>query len=127
IASRLGVRLADLLAANGLTVSSLILPGQRLNVPPGAVLATSGTTYSVVAGDSLSRIASRLGVGLADLLRASQLTGSSLILPGQRLNVPAGGSVPRTNATPDAAPDVASGAASGATYTVVAGDSLSRV
>ena len=62
IASRHKVSLAALLAANGMTASSLIMPGMTLARPAGAVTATTtanatttaSATYTVKAGDSLS-------------------------------------------------------------------------
>lgn len=103
IAAKLKVRLADLLAANRMTVSSLIYPGMKLVVPAGGVLpaaspapaapATQGT-YTVKAGDYLSGIAGKMGVSLSALLSANKLTASSAIYPGTTLVVPAGGTVP---------------------------------
>src|SRR6187399_849825 len=52
IAQKLGVKLPDLLNANGMTVDSLILPGQQLVVPQTDSSGSSGGTYTVKAGDS---------------------------------------------------------------------------
>lgn len=126
IAGKLKVALPDLLAANNLQVNSLILPGQQLVVPtagatpaaaaPAAVAAAAGQTYVVKAGDSLMAIAGKLKVKLADLLTANGMKVTSLIVPGQKLAVPAGGALPAAPAAPAAAPTGA--------YTVVAGDYL---
>jgi LysM repeat protein len=125
IAQKLGVKLPDLLAANGMTVSSLILPGQQLAVPQSDSGGSSGATYTVKAGDSLSAIAARAKVSLSALLAANGMTVSSLITPGMSLNLPAGAVAP-------AAAQSASGPSSGSTssagtYTVKAGDSLSVI
>jgi LysM repeat protein len=50
IAARYDVTLASLLAINDLTVTSLIVPGQRLTLPGGAVApsATTGTAIDRV-------------------------------------------------------------------------------
>jgi LysM repeat protein len=131
IATRHQVKLGALLAANGMTVTSVILPGQTLNLPAGAVAPSGGNpsapsnastagSYTVKAGDSLSRIASRHGVKLGALLAANNLAITSLITPGMTLALPAGATTPG-----DSAP-TGSGAASGS-YTVKAGDSLSRI
>jgi len=74
IASRHGIALNALLVANGLTATSLIVPGQQLTIPGsasgggggvssggGSSGGSGGTTYTVKAGDWLSRIASRHG------------------------------------------------------------------
>jgi peptidoglycan endopeptidase LytE len=104
IASRHGVRLADLLRANGISVTTIIHPGQQLTIPGGSSTggggggsASGGASYTVRAGDSLSAIASNHGVRLADLLRANGLTVNSVIQPGQQLALPAGASSPRSN------------------------------
>ncbi|MCB0980606.1 MAG: LysM peptidoglycan-binding domain-containing protein, partial [Ilumatobacter sp.] len=97
IAAKLDVRLSDLLAANNLTVTSLIYPGMQL-VVPGAAAATPSAPvtqyYTVARGDYLTGIAVKLSVKLSALLEANGLTIQSVILPGQRLVVPAGGSLP---------------------------------
>jgi LysM repeat protein len=114
IAQRQGVSVEALLAANGLTLGSVIHPGQRLVVPGGrtAVSAPSGRTYTVRSGDYLIGIARRLGVPTRSLLAANGLTLGSVIHPGQKLRVPAGGRQPappsRPTPPPDASPTVAS-------------------
>jgi peptidoglycan endopeptidase LytE len=111
LAWRHGVRLSALLQANSLELTSVIHPGQTLVIPAGARLTTtatspaagssaaavttatpapaaSGTDYTVVAGDALASIAWRNGVSLGALLRANGIEASSLIMPGQRLQIP---------------------------------------
>jgi LysM repeat protein len=138
IASRYGVRLSALLAANGLTVSSLIVPGMRLTVPApssggssgsgGAPAAPSAGSYTVVAGDTLSGIATRHGVRLAALLAANGLTVSSLIVPGMSLQLPAAGGSGAGGAGGGGSGGGGSGPGSGGqVHTVVAGDSLSGI
>lgn len=126
IADKVHVRLADLLALNSLTTSSLILPGMQLLVPAGGSLpGNSGGTptlvYTVVKGDSLLRISSRLHVTLAALLAANKLTRTSVILPGMQLVVPPGGTLPTAPASAPAP------AQPSLMYTVVKGDSLIRI
>src|SRR5690606_4945007 len=91
IASRHGVSLGALLGSTGLTVDSLILPGQQLTLPAGAsqpsaapapaTNAAGGLSYTVRAGDSLSMLASRHGVSLGALLGSTGPQVKSLILP----------------------------------------------
>ncbi|MBU3689959.1 MAG: hypothetical protein B7C54_07300 [Acidimicrobiales bacterium mtb01] len=101
IASKAGVSLDALLAANGFKRSTVILPGQTIALPSGASKASATSTaavqsvagigsYVVKAGDSLSRIASKAGVSLDALLAANGFQRSSVIVPGQTIALPAG-------------------------------------
>ena len=95
IAAEEGVPLRALLAANGLTVDSLIVPGQHLVVPDVPEAApTPGPAYTVAAGDTLSGIASRAGVSLRALLAVNGMTATTLITPGMEIRLPAGANVP---------------------------------
>jgi cell wall-associated NlpC family hydrolase len=85
-----------------------------LAVAAGAGATATPTQYVVQRGDFLAGIAAKVGVKLPDLLTANSLTAQSLILPGQTLVVPAGGTAP----VPAAAP------AAGIVYTVKSGDYL---
>ena len=139
IAYRHGVPVGSLMAANGLAITSVILPGQQLNLPAGATTPTTTTnttttktnaatttshhTYTVVAGDSLYGIAYRHGVSPSSLMAANGLAITSVILPGQQLNLPAGATTPTTTTnTTTTKTDAAT--TTSHTYTVVAGDSL---
>lgn len=110
---------------------------------PGAAAApltqapAGAGTYTIVAGDTLIGIATRMKVTLTALLDTNKLQVTSLILPGQRLTVPTGGVVPApraatatTGATKPATTAAASTGASEArttsagSYTIVSGDYL---
>lgn len=54
---------------------------------PAAVIAPTAS-YTVVAGDSMTRIASKLGVAIPELEKVNGLTGSSVLQVGQVLKVP---------------------------------------
>src|SRR5690606_17141067 len=107
IASQHGVTLDALLAANRLTATSLILPGQVLKIPAGGTPAPSptpppttpaptpppsstGPRYAVRPGDSLAQIAAQHNVPLGALLAANHVATRSRIVPGQVLALPAG-------------------------------------
>ena len=110
VAHQQGVDVGDLLAANGLTLTSVIHPGQRLAIPaPVANSSSGGGTYTVRSGDSLFGVAHQQGVDVGDLLAANGLTLTSVIHPGQRLAIPA----PAANSS-----------SGGGRYTVRSGDSL---
>ena len=102
IAGRYGLATASVLALNGLSWKSLIFPGQVLKLTQGAparsttpAAATTTTTasvgaskYTIVAGDTLTRIASKFGVSLQTLLSVNGLGMSSIIYAGHTLTIP---------------------------------------
>lgn len=71
---------------------------------PTTPVATTGEMYTVVGGDTLFGISRKLGVGLNPLLGANGLSETSLITPGQTLQIPEGGSVPAPDPAATAAP-----------------------
>jgi LysM repeat protein len=115
IAADHGVGLSEVLAGNGLNMGSIIYPGQKIKIgagtpepsapapvlPASTPAAPASGSYTIKAGDTLSGIASRNGIRLADLLSANQLTMSSVIYPGQKL-VLAGGAVAPASSQPTA-------------------------
>jgi LysM repeat protein len=143
IANKLGIRLVDLLALNGLTLTSAVHPGTTLQVPAGAKSPTTptttappatsppttpgapkpGGTYTVVAGDFLLGIARKLNVRFSDLLAVNQLGADSVVHPGTVLAVPATKLPPTTPTT--SVPTPPTTAPSGAVpYIVRSGDSV---
>ncbi|HEX5583369.1 LysM peptidoglycan-binding domain-containing protein [Gaiella sp.] len=97
IARQYRVSAAKLARANGLTLASVIVPGQKLRVPgkvaPSKRPAAAGRSTPVVvhtvqAGEGFSAIARRYGVSAATLATANGLTLASVIVPGQKLRVP---------------------------------------
>lgn len=114
IAERYKSSVRDLMAANGLT-GTTIYAGQRLTIPResgGGAGSGAGSTYlsyRVARGDALSTIAGRFGVGVRALMEANGLR-SETIFAGQVLRVPAPSSWAAT-----------------AAYTVRPGDALSMI
>jgi cell wall-associated NlpC family hydrolase len=109
LAMKMKVPVKDLLAANKLTLTSVIWPGMSLKLPAGAVMPQLGPVaslppvptvvstplvYTVVAGDSLTVLAGRMKVKVSTLLAENHLTLTSVIWPGMKLTVPAGGVMP---------------------------------
>jgi LysM repeat protein len=90
--------------ANALKEGSLIRPGQRLKIPLNgkkvssgketravssfAERVSSGKTYRVEAGDTLSGIAQKNGVSTRDLRKANSLDENALIRVGQVIKIP---------------------------------------
>lgn len=95
IATRHGLSVAQLRAYNGLK-GDTIRAGQvlRLAGGPARPVAAQPRTYTVKAGDTLSRIAARTGTSVAALQAANRLRGT-VIVAGQRLVVPAPGTAVR--------------------------------
>lgn len=128
IASRLGVTVRALTDANGIDDPDRIRAGQELQVPGAAPVApvtaaSGGTTYTVKAGDALSRIASRHGVTLAAIGSANAITDPNRIRIGQVLAIPTGvtrAPAPGPVARPGRAPDTVGREEAGRIITEVA-------
>ncbi len=114
IARNLNVRLSELLKANGMSMSSIIRPGQVLVVPGGGdqpseslqapekspiVVPSGATTHVVKKGENLSRISSIYGISVAQIMEWNGLSNPSLIRAGQPLVVSQGDSriIPETS------------------------------
>lgn len=93
IASRYGIRSADLVAWNGLAdgkiyaTTRLVLfdPG---SLPTGGGSSTPGGTHVVQSGQSLSSIASRYGVSSSSIAKANGISDPNRIRVGQTLTIP---------------------------------------
>lgn len=81
IASRYGISVAELAAANGLSRNSTIREGQLLIVP------ARGEVY-VVEGNTLSGIAKKYNIAVTELAKQNRIAPTSNIRPGQRLILP---------------------------------------
>lgn len=121
IARRWRITMKSIVTANRLR-SDRLRVGQRLvltvpNVPRQAIVSTQRSESSqhvihrVRSGETLSTIASRYGVSIAQLKMTNRIR-TNLIRPGQRLRIPFGGA--------DAVSDTK-------IYTVKAGDTLSTI
>ena len=145
IAARFGTTTRNLMALNGITDANRIRIGQVLTIAGAAAPATpapstpapttpapstpapttpapnaSGTTsYTVVARDTLSGIASRFGTTSRTLMTLNGITDANRIRIGQVLTI--AGAAPAAPAAP------ASTSAPTTSYTVVAGDTLSGI
>jgi LysM repeat protein len=116
IAARHGVGLSEVFKWNGLGMSSVIYPGQKIKVGGGsstpaptatkpasaAPAPASSGSYTIKAGDTLSGIAARNGVRLSDVLSANRLTMSSIIYPGQKLVIPGASTIAPASSKPAA-------------------------
>jgi len=105
IALRYGVTVQAVAQANNIANPNLIYVGQTLNIPGGTTGGSSGPsqppttppttpptqpttgTYTVAAGDNLSRIAQRFGTTVQAIAQANNLTNVNLIYVGQTLQI----------------------------------------
>jgi LysM repeat protein len=116
IALRYGRTVSELAAYNGITNVNLIyvgqvirIPGTGTTIPPTAVpsqpgqptpVPATGSTYTVVAGDTLARIAARFGTTYQAIAAANNIVNPNLIYVGQVLNISGGTTPPTTYPTP---------------------------
>lgn len=99
IAVQCGTTVAAIQAANP-GLGWWVYAGQVLNIPTGSssnsgYYPPSGGTYVVKWGDTLAKIAARMGVRLSALIAVNpQISNASLIYAGQVINLPAGSGSP---------------------------------
>ena len=78
---------------NAIPAPYWIYPGQSLKIPGGGVSVTpvppvGGSSYTVLPGDSLFRIALRYGKSMQSIAAANGIVNYNLIYPGQVLRIP---------------------------------------
>lgn len=135
IAAKQGLSLSTLLSANGLSMSSIIYPGQTLKLSErgsassvatassSSSSSSTGGSYKVKSGDTLSGIAANQNVSLSTLLNANGLSASSIIYPGQKLQL----SGTASSGSSSSSSTTSSGSPTSASYTVKSGDTLSGI
>ena len=99
VAEAYGVSLEALAQANGLSAPYVIHVGQVLKVPAGGDVAPS--RYVVRQGDTLSGVARRFEVAMADLAASNGMRSPYQLEVGQSLEIPGARTA---KAVPDAAP-----------------------
>jgi LysM repeat protein len=136
IAARYGLSAQEVLVRNGLGWNTIIHPGQTLHLSSTPAVRTASATtsatgsYHVKQGDTVSGIASRVGVSTTALLSANKLSQRSVIYPGQTLRVPTAGATAAPVAAVASAPTSASGSASSAragSVTIGTGDTIASI
>ena len=130
IARRYGVQPVTLASANGLTLASVLMPGQRLRVPgrtaaarraPAAPRRTAPVVvHTVQPGEGFIAIARRYGVPAVTLARANGLGLTSVLTPGQRLRVPGRTVAARTSPPSLPAPRIVHSVAAGESFFSIA-------
>ena len=121
IASRFGTTTQELVKLNDISNPNLIYVGQVLKIYTNRQVQKDdnnfSSTYVVVAGDTLSKIASRFGTTTQELVKLNDISNPNLIYVGEILKIPVINSVK-------------SGASSKqyqSTYVVQNGDTLSKI
>lgn len=118
IAGRFGIATASVLALNGLGWKSVIFPGQVLKLsnasavpsapapaPSPAPVANTGR-YTIVAGDTIGKIAAKFKIPTQAVLNANGLSWSSVIYAGRALTIPGQATPAAVQQAPVAAPVV---------------------
>ncbi len=96
IARRFNLNVGDFLSLNGLSTSSFAQIGQTVKIPQSGTwdsgaraLKAHPTTYTVVAGDTLNKIACKFGdVDPSSILAANGMSSAGDISVGDSLNIP---------------------------------------
>ncbi|WP_182111326.1 MULTISPECIES: LysM peptidoglycan-binding domain-containing protein [unclassified Actinotalea] len=111
LATRYGTTTASIVAANGLGADAMIRIGQALTIPSGSAPAApaaaapvaappSTTGHTVVAGETVSGIATRYGTTTSAIISANGLGADAFIRAGQTLQVPGAGAATAPAAAP---------------------------
>lgn len=85
IAEQYAISVNTILWENNLTAFSLIRPGDNI-----AILPFTGIGYTIVSGDSVSKIAGRYNVLEKDIVNANKLIDSTNFKIGQKILIPGG-------------------------------------
>lgn len=85
IARAYNTTIDELVKANGLTRPNDLAIGQNIFIPT----SNQSNTYTVVSGDTMYRIANKLGITLEELIQANpQISNPNIIQIGQIINIP---------------------------------------
>src|SRR5205823_6232703 len=114
IAARAGVSVGQLAASNGLDPNGLLLSGATLQlsgsssgtavpVSTGSSAPSTSGAYLVQPGDTLSAIAARAGLSVAQLAVSNGLDPNGTLLAGTALRV-SGSAAPASTATAETQP-----------------------
>ena len=89
IANLFNTTVREIVRMNDIANPNRIYPGNRLYIRvPASTPIAACDTYTVKRGDTISGIASRLGVSQRDLVSINQIANPDLIYPGQVLKLP---------------------------------------
>lgn len=87
ISNTFNIPLETLIEVNGLTQPDNLAVGQNIFIPTNNPTPTN--TYTIVAGDTMYNISTRLGIPLSELIKANpQIQNPNYIEVGQIINIP---------------------------------------
>lgn len=87
IATRFGIPLAELAAANNIADVNVLTAGQVLTLPGQG---SAGSAVAARPGDTLPQVAARVGVPVSQLAALNSTTATARLFPGQPVRLPAG-------------------------------------
>lgn len=139
IASKYGTTVASIVSLNNIKNKNLIHVGQEFVIYPGAANdnkqeSSSSTTvesvYTVQKGDTLSKIASKYGTTVDELVKLNNIKNKNLIHVGQKIKVK--GTVNSNgsnsnNSTPNNNQNTSNSQNTSNYYKVIHGDTLSKI
>lgn len=88
IGTKLGVSWTSIANANGLKSPYTIYPGQVLIIPSAGTPAPAVKTYTVVSGDTLSGIGTKLGISWESIAQLNNIASPYTIYPNEVLRLP---------------------------------------
>jgi LysM repeat protein len=116
ISAKFNTRISEIVALNNLDPNKYLYIGQNLTIPTAAQPSQpTTTTYTVVSGDTLWKIAQKFGVTTQAIVDANKLDPTAYLYVGQNLIIP-------TVAQPASPVQPTT-----TTYTVVSGDTLWKI
>lgn len=109
IARKYNTTVQDVAALNGLSVTDGVLVNQKLQVPAGIKAPatskhepaetkanTQSVKYTIQSGDSLTSVAAKYGISVAELATANNMSTDTGLIRGKTLTIPASGTVKPT-------------------------------
>jgi LysM repeat protein len=99
VATANGLSVEALASANGKAADAYLIEGESISVPAatsaaGSTGTSSGVGHTVVAGESLSSVATANGISIEELAAANGLAADAFLVEGQTISVPAGSGAP---------------------------------
>ena len=99
VATANGLSVEVLASANGKAADAYLIEGESISVPAatsaaGSTGTSSGVGHTVVAGESLSSVATANGISIEELAAANGLAADAFLVEGQTISVPAGSGAP---------------------------------